>query len=129
MSWGKKSHRVFQIELKAGGKSPLLVWGKGKFSGDWGSIIEWWVSEEWLWPFKPSSRLKAIFHKYWPSIKIKVSITCVYKDYDQHLVFVICLNRLQLTYSIFQNKDNLENTQLCNHHFKQLNFLNLFRCF
>ena len=42
---------------------------------------------------------------------------------DQHLVFAVFLNLLQLTYSILRNRDNLVKTQLCIHYFDQLQFI------
>ena len=54
----------------------------GKFC--WGGIlfIWWWKSEEdCVWPFEPFSKLKKTFCKYLTSIKIKVSTTCLYKEY------------------------------------------------
>ena len=42
---------------------------------------------------------------------------------DQHLVFAVFLNLLQLTYSILRNRDNLIKTQLCIHYFDQLQFI------
>ena len=38
--------------------------------------------EEWFWPFEPFSKLKAAFCEYWTSIKIKIRMTCVYREYE-----------------------------------------------
>ena len=32
--------------------------------------------------FEPFSKLKPTFCKYWTSIKIKIVMTCVYKEYE-----------------------------------------------
>ena len=50
-----------------------------------------WGEEDWKfyriedtifqWPFKPFSKLKTT-GKSWTSIKIKISMTCVYKEYE-----------------------------------------------
>ena len=56
------------------------VGGNGKFS--WGKIFftRWWESnKEWFWQFKHVLNLKTKFWKYWTSIKILISMTCVYK--------------------------------------------------
>ena len=46
-------------------------------------LIEWWEPEEgWFWQFKPFSKLKTAFCEYWTSIKIKISTTCVSKEYE-----------------------------------------------
>ena len=64
--------RVFQIVLRDR--------GDGKFA--WRDFfIGWWESDkEWFWPIEPFSKLKTIFFKYWTLIKIKVSMTCLYKE-------------------------------------------------
>ena len=47
-------------------------------------IDAWWwePEEEWLWPFKPFSKLKTAFYEYWTSSKIKISMTCVSKEFE-----------------------------------------------
>ena len=45
-------------------------------------FLKWLEIEEWFWVFKPFSKLKATFYKYWTSIKIKISMTCVYKEHE-----------------------------------------------
>ena len=45
---------------------------------------------------------------------------------DQHLVLVVYLNLLLLTYNVLRNRDNLINNQLCNHPLDQLQF---FECY
>ena len=42
----------------------------------------WWESHEWFWPIKSFSKLKTSFCKYWTSIKIKICMACLYKDYE-----------------------------------------------
>ena len=50
----------------------------------WGDFFtRWWESEEeWFWRFKNFSKLKTAFCEYWTSIKIKISLTCVSKEYE-----------------------------------------------
>ena len=38
--------------------------------------------EEWFWQFKPFSKLKTAFREYWTSIKIKINMICVSKEYE-----------------------------------------------
>ena len=53
----------------------------------WGR--EWEVSgKEWFWPFEPFSKAKATFCKCWISIKIKISMTCLYKEYSVKMKMV-----------------------------------------
>ena len=61
----------------------------GKFPpGDWKFYWErfffhWWRGiEEWFWWFEPFSKLKIALCEYWTSIKIKISMTCVSKEYE-----------------------------------------------
>ena len=42
----------------------------------------WWETGEWFWRFKAFSKLKTVFCEYWTSIKSKISMTCVYKQYE-----------------------------------------------
>ena len=59
-------------------KYRLRVEGNGKFC--WGifyQVVE--SEEEWFWPFKPFSKLKTTFCKYWTSIKMKSS-----KEYEKY---------------------------------------------
>ena len=46
------------------------------------------IHEELFWPFKPCSKLKTTFCKYWTSVKIKSSMTCVYKKYEVKIKMV-----------------------------------------
>ena len=70
--------RIFQIALRA--EIPP-VGGNQKFC--WGCYFIGWseAEEEWFWLFEPFFELKRTFCKYWASIEIKISITCVYKEY------------------------------------------------
>ena len=46
-------------------------------------FTRWWESEEeWLWWFENFSKLKTAFCEYWTSIKIKISMICVLKEYE-----------------------------------------------
>ena len=49
----------------------------------WGDFFtRWWESEEeWFWRFENFSKLKTAFCEYWTSIKIKISMICVSKEY------------------------------------------------
>ena len=46
-----------------------------------GFFVGLWESKEWFWLIKPFSKLKESLCKYRTSIKMKISMTCVYKDY------------------------------------------------
>ena len=37
---------------------------------------------EWFWQFEPFSKLKKAFCEYWTSVKIKINMTCVSKEYE-----------------------------------------------
>ena len=54
----------------------------GKSTSDIFFIDCWESDEEWSWPFEPFSKLKTTFCKYWTSIKIKIGMICVYKEYE-----------------------------------------------
>ena len=82
---------VFQIALRGGGISSLE--GVGNFVGReffyQVNGTEWSAPDEVsFWPFKLFSKLKTIFCKYWLSIKIKISMTCVYKEYEVKIKMV-----------------------------------------
>ena len=54
----------------------LLGWGLEFFT-------RWWEpEEERFWRFKPFSKPKTTFCEYWTSIKIKISMACVFKEYE-----------------------------------------------
>ena len=50
----------------------------------WGDFFtRWWESEEeWFWWFKNFSKLKTAFCEYWTSLKTKISMICVSKEYE-----------------------------------------------
>ena len=46
----------------------------GNFDEESDFFVGWWKSvQEWFWPFKPFSKLKTPFCKYWTSIKPKLA--------------------------------------------------------
>ena len=67
-----------------GGETPPVGKGESEILLEWGGFFTgWWEAEEkWFWPFKHFSKLKTAFCEYWTKIKIKISITSVYKDYE-----------------------------------------------
>ena len=70
----------FEIAVKGGRQSE--VEGNQKFY--WGDFFTEWrkPEEEWFWQFKPFSKLKTAFSECWTSIKIKINMTCVSKEYE-----------------------------------------------
>ena len=63
------------------GKSPPVERNQkfrlvGEFFSSWSE-----PEEEWFWWFEPFSKLKTAFCEYWTSLKIKISMTCVSKEY------------------------------------------------
>ena len=42
----------------------------------------WRQSGKWFWWFEPFSKLKAAFYEYWTLLKIKISMTCLTKEYE-----------------------------------------------
>ena len=49
----------------------------------WVFFIGCWESkEEWVWTFLLFLKLKTTFYRYWTLIKSKISVTCVYKEYE-----------------------------------------------
>ena len=38
--------------------------------------------EELFWQFEPFSKPKTTFSEYWTSVKIKINMTCVSKEYE-----------------------------------------------
>ena len=82
-----KVSRVFQIALRGGRETPPV--GRScKFC--WQDFFNGWLKpeEEWFWSCKPFSKIKATFCKYWTSIKIKIGMTCVYKEYKVKIKMV-----------------------------------------
>ena len=70
--------------------SPTLVGGIRNFAGG-GIFLPGGESlrrsdfgdpeEEWFWWFKSFPKVKTAFCEYWTSIKIKINMTCVPKEY------------------------------------------------
>ena len=54
------------------------------FEHCWGDFFTRWEEPDadWLWRFKKFSKLKTAFYEYWTSIKIKISMICVSKEYE-----------------------------------------------
>ena len=72
---------ISKIALRGRGISPGRGW-MGNFTGR-RFFISWYESDqERFWPFEPFPELKATICKYWTSIKIKISMTCVCKEYE-----------------------------------------------
>ena len=67
--------RIFQIALRGGERLEILL-GEDFFNR--------WLEpgEDWFWAFETFSKLKTDFCEYWTSIKIKISINWVYKEYE-----------------------------------------------
>ena len=94
----------------------MLIRSKGRWRGQspqWGIwnfvgriiyfFIEWWeFDKEGFWSFEHFSKLKPILFKYWTSIKIKVSMTYVNKDYKVKIK-MIQEQWLQLKMSILRS--------------------------
>ena len=74
--------RVFQTALRDRKEMRNCFAGGNVF-------IRWWVSgEKWFTPFKPFPKFKTTFCKYWILIKIKIRMTCVYREYKVKLKVV-----------------------------------------
>ena len=56
--------------------------GGGHLNG--GNFFTVWMEseEEWFWQFEPFLKLKPVFCEYWTSIKNKINMTCVSKEYE-----------------------------------------------
>ena len=48
----------------------------------------YWVVGIWGWSFRAFSELKTTFKKYWKLIKIKISMICMYKEYEVQIKIV-----------------------------------------
>ena len=79
LHWRKK--QKFKNKTRSSLKLYIQM-GNQKFC--WGYFFTtWWeLEKEWFWQFKPFSKLKTPFCEYWTSIKIKISMTCVSKEYE-----------------------------------------------
>ena len=76
--WG--DCKVFQIGVRGGEEAKCGGRGIRNFAEE---FYGWWEPEqEWFWRFKPFSMLKTGFCEYWISIKIKISMICVSKEYE-----------------------------------------------
>ena len=64
----------------------------------------WWKPEEESFlQFEPSSKLKTAFCEYWTSIKIKLSITCVSKEYEIKIKMVQEWLKLKMRFLLHYN--------------------------
>ena len=84
--------RIFQIVLRSKGNGKFSLWD---FSIGW---LEY--DNEWFWPLKPFSKLKTTFCKYWTFIKINISMTCIYEDYEGK-IRIVQEQWLQLKWSFY----------------------------
>ena len=76
-------HWVFQIEVKGGEKSPPPCGDAIRNFTEWKFFTGWREpEEEWFWQFQPFSEWKTAFCEYWTSIKTKINMTCVSKEYE-----------------------------------------------
>ena len=66
---------VFQIAVRGGRIANFM--GVANFFTGWRE-----PEEEWFWRFEPFSKLETAFSEYWASIKIKINMTCVSKEYE-----------------------------------------------
>ena len=84
-------HQCFPSSVRGNQENPLSR-GIGNFT--WGIFFLlgkfcWWESDkEWFCTSEPFSKLKTRFCKYWTSIKIKISTTCMYRDYKFEIKMV-----------------------------------------
>ena len=84
--------RVLQIMLRSRGVENL----PGDFS------IGWWESDkDWFWLLEPFLKLKTTFCKYWKLIKIKISMTCMCKEYDEGKMKMVQEHWIQLKWSLY----------------------------
>ena len=47
-----------------------------------GRVLDGVSEEEWFWLFEPFSKLKTTFSEYWTLTLIKISMTCLCKEYE-----------------------------------------------
>ena len=66
------------------------VWGMGNFVEGGGTFLLSGgnLRGRVFWPFKPFSKLKTTFCKYWTRFKTKISMTCVYKEYEVKIKYI-----------------------------------------
>ena len=69
-------YRVFQMAVKGR--------GEGNQNFHWGDFFTGWrePEEEWFWRFEPLTKLKTSIFEYWTSVKIKINMTDVSKEYE-----------------------------------------------
>ena len=73
--------RVFQISVRGGGGKSPSGGGIGNFTGGDFFTDRREPEEERFWRFEPFSKLNSFLCKYWTSIKTKINMTCVPKEY------------------------------------------------
>ena len=71
----------FLISANQGFPNSIQVCWMRNFTGG-NFFICWWKLKDRVWLFKLFSKLKITFCKYWTSINIKISTTCLYKEYE-----------------------------------------------
>ena len=83
------SHNKCCLFLKQGFLTSVKGWGDFCIGGEWEILLQryifigWWEpKKERFWLFEPFSKLKTTFCKYWTLIKIKISMTRVYKEHE-----------------------------------------------
>ena len=70
--------RVFQIDIRDGGAKEILL-------GDY--FVGWWDFKEWL-KNQTFFKAKILLCKYWTSIKTKISMRSMYKEYKVKITVV-----------------------------------------
>ena len=79
ISWFTKSSKSWRLLVHDIG---CIGWIKN-FTGG-GDFFTGWrePKEAWFWRLKPFSKLKTAFRECWTSIKIKINMACVSKEYE-----------------------------------------------
>ena len=76
--FGKKPEISLKVRLFGVGKKNLFYWYRVPNSGK-----RWREGEhDWLWRFEPFSKLETAFCEYQISIKIKINMTCMFREYE-----------------------------------------------
>ena len=67
-----------------GGELNSPQWGRENRRFYWGTFFTGSKEpeDEWFWWFEPFLKLKTAFCEYWTSIKIKINMTCLSKEYE-----------------------------------------------
>ena len=86
--WWQGFSNIVKEWVKTTTPPPPPFGGLENFTGVNFFIGCWEPEEEWFWLFKPFSKLKMTFCKYWASSKIKISMTCQYKEYEVKIEIV-----------------------------------------